>query len=195
MPSKPPALRKSEKTRHRILGAAAAAYRERGVDGVGVREIMNRAGLTQGGFYAHFPDKDTLFREASREAFGSTAARFVDVSTDAAPQPQAFIETYLSSRHRDHPEDGCFMATLGGEIARADFPRRYAFAQGASAAITLLAPYMEGKDASERQANALLLVSALAGVLTVSRVLAGTPMSDALLADARRFFSASFARR
>lgn len=195
MPRKPPTPRKSEKTRRRILGAAAAAYRERGIDGVSVREIMKRAGLTQGGFYAHFSDKDALFREASREAFGPTAARFVEISTDADWQPQAFIETYLSDWHRDHPQDGCFMATLGAEIARANYKRRYTFAQGASATITLLAPYLAGKDASERLENALLLVSAMAGVLTVSRVLAGTPMSDALLADARRFFSTSFARR
>jgi TetR/AcrR family transcriptional repressor of nem operon len=59
---------KSERTRQRIVSAAAATYRERGIRGTGVREIMKRAGLTQGGFYFHFPDKDSLFREASREA-------------------------------------------------------------------------------------------------------------------------------
>ncbi len=195
MPRKSPATSKSEKTRQRILSVAAAAYRECGVEGIGVREIMERAGLTQGGFYSHFTGKQALFREACGHAIGQTAARFVVTVDDSVQQPQSFIDLYLSAWHRDNPQEGCFVAALGSEMARADFDQRLAFGRGASETVIRLTPYMEGADASERSRRAALMVSAMAGVLTVARTLAGTPMSDGLLADARRFFLDSFARQ
>jgi TetR/AcrR family transcriptional regulator, transcriptional repressor for nem operon len=68
MTTRPLPATKSERTRRRIVRAAAREYRLHGIDGIGVRDIMKRAGLTQGGFYFHFPDKESLFEEASREA-------------------------------------------------------------------------------------------------------------------------------
>ncbi len=185
---------KSERTRRKIVRAAAAAYRERGIDGVGVRDIMMRAGLTQGGFYFHFADKAALFREASVEGFEGSVEWLLD-HPDTSPserQLEAFIDAYLSARHRDHPESGCMMAALAGDVARRDRKLRKEFTAGALAMLDQIAPHLAGENLAERRQKAGLMLASMAGVLMVSRVLADRAMSDELLAKAREFFRANF---
>lgn len=185
---------KSDRTRRRILGAAATAFRERGVDRVGVRDVMKRAGLTRGGFYFHFADKDTLLAEAIREAAQSNAATHVSWA-EGAPEGrklQAFVEGYLSEEHRDRPELGCLVAALGGEIGRANARQRKAFTEGIDVTLERIAAYLPGATTAERRARAGLLLSSMAGVLMVSRVLSDRTRSDALLAAARQFYSSNF---
>lgn len=185
---------KSDRTRRRILSAAATAFRERGVDQVGVRDVMKRAGLTRGGFYFHFADKDALLAEALRDAAQSNAATHVSWA-EGAPDGrklQAFVEGYLSEEHRDHPELGCVVAALGGEISRANARQRKAFTEGIDAAVERIAAYLPGASAAERRAGALLLMSSMAGVLMASRAISDRTRSDALLAAARQFYSKSF---
>jgi TetR/AcrR family transcriptional repressor of nem operon len=187
---------KSGRTRRKIVSAAAAAYRERGIDGVGVRDIMQRAGLTQGGFYFHFSDKDALLAEASRDGFETSTGWLLECVCTAAPERrlQAFIDAYLSPWHRDHPEAGCMMAALASEVARRDRKTRQEFTASASRMIDRIAPYLAGQNADEQRQNAGLMLSAMSGVLMVSRVLANRARSDALLETARQFFSANFCR-
>jgi TetR/AcrR family transcriptional repressor of nem operon len=195
MSRRKPAVLKSEETRRRIVSAAAAAYRKHGLDGVGVREIMKRVGLTQGGFYFHFPDKDTLFREASREAALSSLEEYFRAA-DKAPEGkrlQAFIDAYLSTHHRDHPESGCMMSALGAEVGRSSAKLRAAFNSGSDVILERVSAYVGGETPLERRRKAGLLLSSMAGVLMVSRVLDSPSSSDALLAAGRRFFSTSFA--
>ena len=186
---------KSERTRRRIVSAAAAAFREHGVAGVGVRDIMKRAGLTQGGFYFHFADKDALFKEASREAALSSVAEYVAIAERAPPgkKLQAFIDAYLSTEHRDHPESGCMVSALGSEVGRSDSKQRAAFNGAVDIVLDQVAAYVSGETPVERRRKAGLLMASMAGVLMVSRVLDNQNSSDSLLANARRFFSASFA--
>lgn len=187
---------KSDRTRRKIVSAAAAAYRERGIDGVGVRDIMQRAGLTQGGFYFHFSDKDALLAEASRDGFETITGRLLEHVSAAAPEErlQTFIDAYLSPWHRDHPEAGCMMAALASEVARRDRKTRQDFTASATRMIDRIAPYLPGQSASEQWQKAALMLSAMSGVLMVSRVLVHRTRSDALLAAARKFFSANFSR-
>ena len=185
---------KSDRTKHRILGAAAAAFREHGLERVGVRDVMKRAGLTRGGFYFHFADKDALLAEATREAAASNAERHASWA-ERAPEGrklQAFVESYLSEEHRDHPEVGCVVAALGGEIGRANAKHRKAFTEGIDIVLERIAAYVPGDTAAERRARAGLLISSMAGVLTVARALSDRTRSDALLADARKFYSNYF---
>jgi len=184
---------KSDRTRRRILGAAAAAFREHGVEQVGVRDVMKRAGLTRGGFYFHFADKEALLAEAIREAAQSNAANHV--SWAEAPDGrrlEAFVEAYLSEEHRDQPELGCFVAALGGEISRANAKQRKAFTEGIDVTLERIATYVSGATAAERRAKAELLMSSMAGVLMVSRTLSDRARSNALLLTARQFFSKTF---
>jgi TetR/AcrR family transcriptional regulator, transcriptional repressor for nem operon len=185
---------KSDRTRRRILSAAAAAFREHGVDRVGVRDLMKRAGLTRGGFYFHFADKDALLAEAIREAAQSNAATHVSWA-ERAPEGrklEAFVEGYLGEEHRDQPERGCVVAALGGEIGRANAKQRKAFTEGIDFTLERIAGYLSGATAAERRAKAELLMSSMAGVLMVSRSLSDRARSDALLFAARQFFSKTF---
>ena len=107
-------------TRQRIVEAAAAAFRERGVADVGVAEIMRRAGLTHGGFYAHFDSKDDLLAAALDHA-ATQVTSMLETAVKNRPGPDQLLNvtlTYLSPPHLIHPESGCPVAALGPELAR-----------------------------------------------------------------------------
>src|SRR6516164_4082191 len=117
-------------TRQRIVEAAAAAFRERGVADVGVAEIMRRAGLTHGGFYAHFDSKDDLLAAALDQA-ATQVTSMLETAVKNRPGPDQLLNvalTYLSPPHLIHPESGCPVAALGPELVRssdaADQPSR-----------------------------------------------------------------------
>jgi len=107
-------------TRARIVEAAAAEFRQHGIARVGVAEVMRRAGLTHGGFYAHFDSKEDLLTEALEYA-----SEQVNGMLDSPPKEHASTRhllstamTYLSSFHLTHPEHACPVATLGPELLR-----------------------------------------------------------------------------
>jgi TetR/AcrR family transcriptional repressor of nem operon len=107
-------------TRERIVEAAAAAFRQQGIAQVGVADIMRRAGLTHGGFYAHFASKDDLLVEALTHASAQVTSMLETPLKDAASTNRLLeaAMTYLSSFHLTHPEDGCPVASLGPELMR-----------------------------------------------------------------------------
>lgn len=109
------------RARARIVAAAAAALRAKGVSGVGVADVMASAGLTHGGFYAHFPSKDHLLAEAIERASAQTLAGLGGAG-DGVPTKtrlRAVVDAYLSPWHVTHVDVGCPVAALGPEIARA----------------------------------------------------------------------------
>ena len=112
-----PASETAEK-HEQILTEAARLFRERGFAGAGVAEIMKAAGLTHGAFYAHFPSKGALAAEAVARAFAQSEDRIYASATDATDPRRAFLDSYLSSAHRNRPGEGCAIAALGPEIAR-----------------------------------------------------------------------------
>lgn len=187
---------KSARTRRRILSAASAAFREHGIDQVGIRDVMKRAGLTRGGFYFHFADKDALLHESVKEAALANTAEYVS-RAESAPEGkelQAFIEIYLSADHRDHPESGCLVSALAGEAGRGNAKQRAAFADAIGLVLSRVSAYVQGETPAERTLRAGLLMASMAGVLMVSRILEPA-RSDALLAAAREFYSNAFGGR
>ena len=111
--------RKAE-TRERILAAAGALFRGHGIDAVGVDAIMHQAGLTHGGFYAHFASKEALVAEVSAAALARSAARWERISQEADPATALarIVDSYLDPAHVAAAEHGCVLATLGPEISR-----------------------------------------------------------------------------
>src|SRR5262249_33469321 len=109
------------RTRQRIVQAAAAAFRAGGTSRVRVEDVMARAGLTPGGFYAHFRSKDDLLREPVAEASRQTLDMMSKprAGAQAANRLRTVVDAYLSPSHVAHPELGCPVASLGPEIARA----------------------------------------------------------------------------
>src|ERR1700754_2740159 len=98
-----------EQTRARVLQEAAREIRAKGPDGIGVAAIMARAGLTHGGFYAHFKSKDALVAAALDTMFEDMRARFERRASDADPRTalRAYVDFYLSAMHRDARDRGC----------------------------------------------------------------------------------------
>jgi TetR/AcrR family transcriptional repressor of nem operon len=168
--------------RERIVGAAARELRAHGLDGVSIPALMKQVGLTHGGFYAHFDDRDELVAEAVRAAAQSTAD---SVFADDLEQAQAFGR-YLSGNHRDHPELGCVVAALGTEGARKDGPVRDAFADVALGLLRLterkLHPDQPARQLSDRT---LQQTSTLVGALVLSRLVKDPKLSDRILAAAK----------
>src|SRR5271154_4013919 len=107
-------------THERIVEAAARAIRRSGYDGTSVADIMKEAGLTHGGFYAHFPSREAMLAEAADRAGAETVAVSTRVAAAARPQQalQALVRAYLSDEHVNNVETGCPIAALGSEMPR-----------------------------------------------------------------------------
>ncbi|HEY0023431.1 MAG TPA: TetR/AcrR family transcriptional regulator [Longimicrobium sp.] len=184
-----------ERTREQIVSAAARAFREEGVEGVSVGEVMGRAGLTHGGFYAHFRNKDQLVAEACGCALEQSTARLIDVARKAPPEERlaAFIGAYASPAHRDDPGAGCLMPALATEVSRHSPEVRAAFTASFQQGIAMLArqlPEIEGADRTDR---ALALMSGLAGAVMLARAVDDPALSDRILQASRDAFTAAFA--
>lgn len=185
---------KSEVTRQRILNAAGARLRTHGIEQTGLRDLMEQAGLTRGGFYFHFSGKDSLVTETIAQVAAETADAYASLAEEAPPgqQLQALIEYYLSPAHRDHPASGCLVASLASETGRADKKQRTAFASAIGVMLKRIAPLLPGESPGQRTLNAGLLLSSMSGVLNVARALPDARQSAALLAAARDFYIHSF---
>src|SRR5512140_2052428 len=111
---------RKEAAHERIVSAAARAIRRSGYDGTGVADIMKEAGLTHGGFYAHFASRETLLAEAADRAGAEAVGLSADIAAAAPPGQslQALMRAYLSPQHLEGVEDGCPVAALGSEMHR-----------------------------------------------------------------------------
>jgi len=162
-----------------IVDAAARLYREKGLSGVGVAEITRDAGLTHGGLYRHFESKDALAREACLRAFEWTITPLdgleQDANASALEKLQAMVDSYLSTRHRDHPGEGCPAAALATDAARAGPEMSEVFAQGVERNIQRFMRVLEGEPA-EKRAETMVLLSSMVGALALARATAaGNP--------------------
>ena len=177
------------RTREKIVQAAAAAFRAGGVAGVRLEDVMARAGLTHGGFYAHFASKEELLREALEHASSQTVEMLATPVADMPAENRlpAVIDAYLSTAHVAHPEWGCPLATLGPEIARTGGPTRGALAEGLRGRLAWmrqLLPKDERAAASDDQIIGTL--ACMVGGVILARTV-GTKDSAALLDACREF--------
>lgn len=166
--------------RARILEVAGRLFRERGFDGIGVDEIMNRAGLTHGGFYNHFASKDELAAEITAQVLGREGWMQRLTGVDA-PSFGEVIRAYLSPRHRDDRGRGCLFAALGADIVRQPRGIRQAFTAGLRARVDALAAMVPGRSAIARRRKALATMAALIGALTLARAVDDPALSDEIL--------------
>ena len=176
-----------QKTRERVLSVAARAIRGEGPQRIGVAGVMRQAGLTHGGFYAHFASKDALVAAAIARMFEDALA-YWDRCTQGRSDAQAlcaYIDRYLSMAHRDAPDRGCPIAALASDLPRLDTATRAAFSAGSGRLAGSLAQPLRrlGHDDADTLADSLL--AELVGALTLARC---EPDSDraALRLDASR---------
>ena len=176
-----------EETRRKVLSAAAAAVRAKGPDGVGVAEIMAEAGLTHGGFYAHFKSKEALVAAAIEEAFGQSRRRFARM-TEAMTSEQAlaaFVDAYVSTDHRNNPQRGCPISTLTNDLPRQGPMVRAAFDAGVAGLIARLEGWLPEQDPVARRSLASSLMAEMAGAVALSRAVSDETMADQLLEASR----------
>jgi TetR/AcrR family transcriptional repressor of nem operon len=176
-----------QQTRERIVQEAAREVRAKGPDGVAIAGVMARAGLTHGGFYAHFPSKDALVAEAVGAMFADARGRSdaLDTLDDPKAALREYLQFYLSRAHRDGRDRGCPLPALSGDIARSPGAVRPRFAEGIGALSARLAELLTriGAERPEAEANALL--AQLVGAVSLARAIADTEQSDAILRDTR----------
>ena len=177
-----------QETRTKVLRAAAAAVRVKGPDGISVADIMAEAGLTHGGFYAHFPTKEALVAAAVAEAFDQGRRRFARVTAglDGPEALGAHIDAYVTMEHRGSPARGCPAPALASDLPRQGAAVRAAFEAGLQGLIASLARHLPIPDGSERQDLAGSLVAEMAGAVTLSRSLTDDAAAARFLDQSRR---------
>lgn len=184
---------KSE-TRRRVLKEAAREIRAKGPGGVGVAGIMARAGLTHGGFYAHFDSKEALVAAAIETMFESAGRRFDMTAAGDDPRAalRAYVDFYLSPGHRDAREHGCPLPALSGDLARLDPEARTRFGQGVAGLTARLADALDRHGMADSEAAGGSMLAEMVGAVTLSRAVADPAQSDAILDRARASVIARF---
>jgi TetR/AcrR family transcriptional repressor of nem operon len=178
---------RKQETHDRLVGLAGRALREKGPDQLGVAQLMQSAGLTHGGFYAHFKSKDALLTEALENAFLHSGQR-VRQLTAGMPARQAlaaYVDWYVSSAHRDDPAAGCPIVALNSDLPRQSRRFRTAFGAGVKTLLALLAAWIGETGLPDAEALAASLLPAMAGAVAVARAVPDQSLSDALLEAAR----------
>jgi TetR/AcrR family transcriptional repressor of nem operon len=178
----------------RIVQTAATRFREKGIDGISVADLMKEAGLTHGGFYRHFESRDDLVAQAVACAL-ENGGRGLDCQfEERARNFVAYIDVYLSEAHRDSPGSGCGMTALAGDVARSGPVARDLYAKHVVKLTEHLASLLDAElPAAERRADALYIVSMLAGALAVSRATGDVQLSTEVLEVARNRLIRDFA--
>lgn len=178
-----------QQSRERIVAAAARLFREAGVQGASVADVMSAAGMTHGGFYRHFPDKDRLLVAAISSAL-EDLTRPLLAAADPIEAVRMFRARYLSQDHLESPGQGCPAAALGQDIARAGGDARAAFTDGLSELARGLARGL-GTEHQEGQARrrALREMAMLVGAVVLARAADGS-LADEIL-DACKEMAAS----
>lgn len=162
---------RKQENHDRIVAIAAEMFRERGFAGVGVADLMERAGMTHGGFYNHFPSKEALIAEAAAKGFSDTARRYAGYSVADV------IDAYVSRDHRDARGQGCSAAALGGDAARLSGDSRTVFGDGIAALVEALEQSLKGR--ANARAQAIGLLAQAVGAIVLSRACP----DDSALAD------------
>ncbi len=174
-----------QKSHEAILASAAALMRGRGIEQSSVGDVMKGAGLTVGGFYGHFQSKEQLFAATIRKSASGMWNRLIDSAKGDTPRARVLsvVDRYLSPRHRDNPESGCILPSVASELARDGEPYRSALEAELSAFLRSLGEQL-GPGAENRE-RALGLFATMYGALSLSRVVAGSRLSDEFLAAAK----------
>ncbi|MET9388580.1 TetR family transcriptional regulator [Streptomyces sp. NPDC002928] len=184
---------KAAENREAILAAADGLFRERGVDAVGLVELMAAAGLTRGGFYNHFASKDALVAavvaKAMADGFGNLDEAITASQARGSDPLAEQIDWYLSPEHRADIEHGCPNTGFAGDVRRLDPAGRARYAQGLAANLDRFAQIVQapGLEEGERRSRAIALFSEMAGALLLSRAVADADpaLADEILDSAR----------
>ncbi len=177
-----------QETHQKLVKVAAKMLREKGPDGFAVAELMNEAGLTHGGFYAHFESKEACVAEALREIFAQLG-RHTQKNVEGLPPRHALatvIDLYVSPRHRDGVGDGCPVTSLNSDMPRQPPAVRDAFDSGVKTMVERMKESPRPPPASiTPMISRQCVLAAMVGAVSMSRAVSDETLSDELLVAAR----------
>lgn len=176
-----------QETHDRIVRRASVKLREKGAHGIGVADLMKDAGLTHGGFYAHFASREALVIEAFSYAMDRSTERWRKLAEDLPPELRlaVLVDGYLSAGHRDDPGRGCAVPALGAEIARESPKTRKAFAAKLDQMIDMIATEYVGSSPKAARKRAIATLATLMGTVVLARIAGSGELSDDILAAGR----------
>ncbi len=171
----------------RIVSIAARQFRERGIDGASIADLMKEAGLTHGGFYKHFASRDELVLEAMQHAFDSSARQQGSGAPTGKLTFASLVEAYLSPRHRDDPGTGCAVAALASDVGRAGRDVRSAYTGQVRRSIDALRHLSGADDDPDGRRASVVALCVMAGALGLARAVDDDALSREVLESASQF--------
>ena len=168
--------------RETVITVASRLFRERGFDGIGLKDLMKGAGLTQGAFYKQFASKEDLAVEASKRALESASQRWSDAAVQNPEDPLgAVIAFYLSNDHRGEKMEGCPIVALGADAARQGPDVKAEFEAGVKAHLDVLGRFVAGTGEEASRGKAMAILATMVGAVTLSRIVNDPDLAQALL--------------
>ncbi|MHA6688597.1 TetR/AcrR family transcriptional regulator [Mesorhizobium sp. A556] len=165
-----------------VINVASRLFRERGFDGIGLKDLMKGAGLTQGAFYKQFASKEDLVAQASRRAMESATKRWSAATAAKHEDPLgAVIAFYLSMDHRAEKMDGCPIVALGSDAARQGTDVKASFEAGIKEHLQILSRFIAETKGEESDGKAMAILSTMVGALMLSRVVNDPDLAQAFL--------------
>jgi len=178
-----------ERTHIAIIASACKILREKGIGGARVSDVMNGAGLTVGGFYAHFPSKEALVDEAIRRTAAFMRGKLFERIDEKplAARAEVVLKRYLSAAHRDDPANGCPLPAVVGEVSTTTPEHRGVLAEQISELADELTKHLTKGDATSKRVTALGMIAIMYGGISLARAVKGTELSDEILRACRAF--------
>ena len=179
-------------TRRRIVEVASREFRTDGIQATGLADLMSEAGLSHGGFYRHFDSKDQLVAEACESGLTAIIGRLEAAANGCEGKKgfKAIVDAYVSSSHRDAPADGCPLAAMGSELARADEQTRAVASRGFAELVDVLAKRSGRRRREAARSEAVFALSAMIGAITMARITDDPDAAAAILQDVRQHLEA-----
>jgi TetR/AcrR family transcriptional regulator, transcriptional repressor for nem operon len=173
--------------RQTVINVASRLFRERGFDGIGLKDLMEGAGLTQGAFYKQFASKDDLAAQASKRALESASRRW-SAAAEANPKDPlgAVVAFYLSMGHREERMDGCPVVALGSDAARQSVDVKASFEAGIKNYLEMLGRWIGETDGEDSTDKAMTILSTMVGALVLSRAVNNKRLSKRFLQAAAK---------
>lgn len=171
----------AEENRDKVITVASRLFREHGFDGIGLKDLMKGAGLTQGGFYKQFASKDDLAALASQRALESATTRWSTAAANNSDPLEAVMAFYLSKDHRGEKAEGCPLVALGSDAARQSADVRRPFEEGIRAHFDILDGLMDRETGTKPSNNAMVILALMVGAVTLSRIIDDEDLSGGVL--------------
>jgi TetR/AcrR family transcriptional regulator, transcriptional repressor for nem operon len=173
---------KAEENRQTVIDVASRLFREHGFDGIGLKDLMAGAGLTQGAFYKQFESKDDLAAQASKRALESASGRWSAAAKTAPEDPlSAVVDFYLSVGHCAERTDGCPIVALGSDAARQGPNVKAAFQAGIEDHLDMLGDWVGSAEGGSRDSKAMAILSTMVGAVLLARAVNDEQLSKRFL--------------